>query len=108
MERPVAEGRGWAANRRSSARRIPTADVEAAVEGRIVAFLGASAEIDDVLGPHARDIDERRHLHQQAEVLASGWERQPALDKAKLISNLLAAVVLEEEATPTAPTPASA
>jgi DNA invertase Pin-like site-specific DNA recombinase len=84
--------------RRSSARRIPAADVEAAVEGRIVAFLGATAEIDNALGPHARDIDERRHLHQQAEVLASGWERQPALDKTQLIRNLLAAVVLEEEA----------
>lgn len=83
--------------RRSSARRIPASDVEAAVEGRIVAFLGAAAEVDDILGPHARDIDERRQLHRKAEALASGWERQPALDRAKLIRNLLAAVVVEEE-----------
>lgn len=44
--------------RRSSARRILAADVEAAVEGCSVAFFGAEAEVDDLLGPHACDIDE--------------------------------------------------
>jgi hypothetical protein len=95
---PEAHAGALSGMRRSSARRIPASDIEAAVKRRIVAFLGAAAEVDEVLGPRARDIDERRQLHQRAETLASGWQRQSPLDKAKLIRYLVVAVVVEEGA----------
>ena len=81
-----------------SACRVPAADLEAIVEGRICALLQDEAAIFNAAGAGSVDIETRKTLTEQAAALARRWPSVTPADKRMFLHVLVARIDVRPEA----------
>jgi len=91
-------GDGEMKRRRASARRVPTGDLEAIVESRLIAFLGETTTIDEIVGPRVGDVEERRRLVARAAEIAREWSTWSSNEKIPALRRLIRGITVKSDA----------
>jgi hypothetical protein len=77
--------------------RLPSSDIEAVVEGRIVDLLSRPGELHPVISTHVADAAQLSHLNAKAEKLARSWRNLETARRRGFLLGALATVIVRRE-----------